>query len=426
MGVLNRLMHGWNAFRDGDKRSQRSEFQGFGSYSGGWGNRPDRSRMSISNERSIIASIYTRLSVDCAGIVIRHARVDSDGRFLEQIKSGLNDCLNVEANIDQGGSAFRQSMYMTLFDKGTIAVVPVDIDVDPEHTSGYDIRSLRVGEIVDWYPQSVLVSLYNDQTGKREEIEMPKRLVAVVENPFYAVMNENNSTLQRLIRKLNILDQVDEAAGSGKLDLIVQLPYTIKTPARKEEAEKRRADIEMQLKGSKYGIAYTDGTERITQLNRPAENNMLKQIEFLTNMLYGQLGTSKEVFDGTADEATMLNYNNRTVEAIVRAVTEAFARTFLTKTGRTQGQAIVSFRDPFKLVPISEIANISDKLTRNEIATSNEMRAIFGWMPSKDPKADELRNKNIPAPVEDEEVVVAPKRKAVEKPASMELVQLRD
>lgn len=419
MGVLDRLMHGWNAFRNSERKDHRSEYQGFG-YSGSWGSRPDRTRLSTSNERSIIASIYTRLAVDCTQIVLRHGIQDSDGRYVEPIKSGLNTCLNMEANIDQGGSAFRQDMYMSMFDGGTIAIVPVDIDVDPAHTSGYDILSLRVGKVVDWYPESVLVSVYNETTGKRQEIEMPKRLVAIVENPFFAVMNEDNSTLKRLIRKLNILDAVDEAAGSGKLDLIIQLPYTIKTQARRDEAEKRRSDIEMQLKGSKYGIAYTDGTERITQLNRPSENNMLKQIEYLMNTLFSQLGTSKEVFEGTADEATMLNYNARTVEPIVRAVSEAIVRTFLTKSARTRGHTIFAIRDPFKLVPVETLVELSDKLSRNAIATPNEIRGLFGWTPSKDPDANVLRNRNMP------EVEAEPEPKPLTKKPSMELVQIRD
>lgn len=419
MGVMDRLIHGWNAFRDSNRTSNRSEYQGF-SYGGSWGSRPDRTKLSTSNERSIIASIYTRLAVDCTQIILRHGIKDGDGKYTKAVDSGLNNCLNVEANVDQAGSAFRQDMYMTLFDGGTIAIVPVDIDVDPTYTGGYDIQSLRVGRVVDWYPQTVLVSVYNGDTGKRQEIEMPKRLVAIVENPFFAVMNEDNSTLKRLIRKLNILDAVDEAAGSGKLDLVIQLPYTIKSQARRDEAEKRRSDIEMQLKGSKYGIAYTDGTEKITQLNRPSENNMLKQIEYLMNTLFSQLGTSKEVFDGTADEATMLNYNARTVEPIVRSVAEGMIRTFLTKTSRTRGHTIFTLRDPFKIVPIATMVELSDKLTRNAIASPNEIRALFGWTPSSDPKADELRNRNIPEAIE-EQPPTTPKADS-----SMELVQIRN
>ena len=399
MGFKDRLAHAWNAFTNAEK-TEVSTNSGFGSYSGGWGSRPDRTRMSVTNERSIIASIYTRLSLDCADVDLRHAKQDENGRYLSTVKSGLHNCLTVEANLDQGASAFRQDIYMTLFDKGSIAIVPIDVDVDPSQTGGYDIKSLRVGTIVDWLPDAVVVNVYNEKTGKRKDLELPKRFVAVVENPFFAVMNETNSTLQRLIRKLNILDSVDEAAGSGKLDLIIQLPYVIKTDARRLEAEKRRADIEMQLKGSKYGIAYTDGTERITQLNRPSENNMLKQIEYLMNLLYSQLGTTKEVFEGTADEKTMLNYQNRTTAPIVRSVTEAMSRTFLTKTARTQGHNVVALRDPFKLVPVTEVANIADKLTRNEIASSNEMRAVIGWMPSTDPNADKLMNKNMPQPID--------------------------
>lgn len=396
MGVRDRLSHAWNAFIENDRNRER-QYNGYEGLAGGsWVVRPDRVRLNISNERSLVASIYTRLGVDASSVVMRHAKQDQNGRYMSTMDSGLNECLTIQANLDQGASAFRQDIFMTLFDKGVIAIVPVDVDVDPTKTGGYDIKTLRVGEIVDWLPQEVIVKVYNEKTGRKQELRLPKKVVAIVENPFYSVMNEPNSTLQRLIRKLNLLDSVDEAAGSGKLDLIVQLPYVIKSDARRQEAEKRRSDIELQLKGSKYGIAYTDGTEKITQLNRPAENNMLKQIEFLTNLLYSQLGLTASVFDGTADEATMLNYFNRTIEPVLRAVTEAINRTFLTKTARSQGQTITFSRDPFKLVPISQLADIADKFTRNEIASSNEIRAIVGWMPSDDPKADQLINSNMP------------------------------
>jgi len=351
----------------------------------------------FGGSKTIINSIYTRLGIDFSSVPIYHVR-EKDGRYTETMTSGLNDCLTVEANLDQAATAFRQDVAMTLFEKGVIAIVPVDTSLDPNQTGGYDINTLRVGEILQWYPKHVRVSLYNEKKGFREEVVLAKNTVAIVENPLYNVMNEPNSTLQRLIRKLSLLDSVDEQTSSGKLDIIIQLPYVIKSDARREQAEKRRKDIEMQLAGSQYGIAYTDGTERITQLNRPAENNLLKQVEYLQDMLYSQLGLTKEVFDGTADEKTMLNYHNRTIAPLLKAVTEAMTRSFLTKTARTQGQAIRSFRDPFSALTISDLAEIGDKLTRNEIATSNELRAIVGWKPSSDPKANELRNKNLPMP----------------------------
>ena len=395
MGLRDRISHAWNAFRDTDKNERASDEYGL-NYSGSMGVRPDRTRIRYTNERSILASILTRLSIDATNVQVRHARQDVNGKFLSAIPSGLNYCLNIEANLDQAASAFRQDLFMTLFDQGVVAIVPVEVDTNPLMTGGYDIKALRVGRIIDWYPKKVRVSVYNEETGNREDLMLPKRLVAIVENPLYAVMNEPNSTLQRLTRKLNLLDAVDEASSSGKLDLIIQLPYVIKSDARREQAENRREMIETQLKGSKYGIAYTDGTEKITQLNRPAENNMLKQIEFLTNMLYGQLGLTPGVFDGTADEAAMLNYYNRTIEPILRAVSEGIARTFISKTGRTQGQTILFTRDPFKLVPITQLAEIADKFTRNEIASSNEIRGIVGWNPSGEPNADKLMNKNLP------------------------------
>jgi hypothetical protein len=364
-------------------------------YGASYGLRPDRPRVRISGEGSIISAIYTRLGVDVASVFIRHIRRDANGRYLEQVNSGLNECLTVEANLDQAATAFRQDMAMTLFDKGVIAVVPVDTTINPKYTGGYDIKSLRVGEVVGWFPKHVRVKIWNQEMGRHDELILPKRIVAIVENPLYAVMNEPNSILQRLIRKLQLLDQVDEVSASGKLDLIVQLPYVIKTEERRKQANNRRLDIEDQLARGKYGIAYTDGAEKITQLNRPAENNMLKQVEFLTEQLYNQLGLTKSVFDGTADEATMLNYYNRTIEPVLRAICEALNRTFVTKTARTQGQAVDFARDPFKLVPISQLAEIADKFTRNEILSSNEFRGIIGFSPSEDPKADELRNSNL-------------------------------
>lgn len=391
--VTSALKHAWNAFvyEDQNRNNQSS-----GDFGVSYGRRPDRLRLNISNERSIISSIYNRISVDAASIPIRHVRLDDDERYVEDIKSGLNDCLKVEANLDQGAQAFRQDMVMTLLNEGSIAVVPVDTTLNPNITGGFDINTMRVGRIVAWYPRHVRVSLYNEAKGYREEITLEKKYVAIVENPLFAVMNEPNSTLQRLIRKLNILDQIDEQAGSGKLDLIIQLPYVIKSEARRQQANQRRADIEDQLKGSKYGIAYTDGTEKVTQLNRPAENNLWKTIMDLTEMLYGELGLTPSVMNGTADEATMLNYYNRTIEPILTALIEGMCRAFLTKTARTQNQSIAYFRDPFKLVPISTIAEIADKFTRNEIASSNEIRQAIGWKPSKDPKADKLINSNMP------------------------------
>ena len=399
MGFRDRLAHAWNAFTDSN-RQRDTEQVSYGSSVGSFGIRPGRTRMSVMNERSLVSSIYTRISVDAATAVMKHVRVDDDERYTETLKSGLNNCLTVEANLDQAASAFRQDIFSTLLDKGVIAIVPVDVDVDPTRSGGYDIKTLRVALILDWYPEHVRVEVYNEKRGRRQELILPKRVCAIVENPFYNVMNEPNSTLQRLIRKLTLMDTIDEASGSGKLDIIIQLPYTVRTETRRAEAEKRRTDIEMQLKGSTYGIAYADSTEKITQLNRPAENNILKHIEYLTDLLYGQLGMGKGIFDGTADEAAMLNYHNRTIEPLLRAVSEAMIRTFITKTGRSQGQTVMYFRDPFKYVPISKIAEIADKFTRNEIASSNEIRGAIGWTPSKDPKADQLINSNMPQPTE--------------------------
>ena len=395
---LSSLKHSWNLFKDENyARDVHMEERGYGYY----GNAPNR-RPTYSNERSIISSIYTRLGIDVSGPDIRHVRLDDEGRYLNDINSSLQNCLTVEANLDQGARQFRQDMAMTLFDRGVIAIVPIETSVRPVDTnsSSFDILSMRVGYVVEWFPEHVRVRVYNDRTGLQEEIMVPKRYAAIVENPLYAVMNEPNSTLQRLIRKLNMLDAVDEATSSGKLDLIIQLPYVIKSESRRQQAEQRRKDIEFQLKGSQYGIAYTDGTEKITQLNRPAENNLLKQIEYLTKMLYAQLGLTEEVMNGTADEATMNNYFERTIYPILDAIVEAMTRTFLTKTARSQKQAITYFRNPFKFVPMEQLAEIADKFTRNEILSANEIRSAIGFKPSKDPKADKLINSNMPAPAE--------------------------
>lgn len=396
MAIFKRLQHAWNAFLDLNPNTRIQ------SYSEGvtYGSRPDRVRLRWSNEKSIISSILTRLGMDVASVVIRHVRLDEAGRYSEDMVSGLNNCLTLEANLDQAARAFRQDIAMTLFDKGVVALVPVDTTVDPSTSGGFDIKTLRVGEITGWMPRHIRVNVYNELTGRREEITLEKKFVAIVENPLYSVMNEPNSTLQRLIRKLNLLDQTDDANASGKLDIIIQLPYVIKSEARRQQAEQRRADIEFQLKGSKYGIAYTDGTEKITQLNRPAENNLLKQVEYLTDLLYSQLGLTAEIMNGTANEATMLNYMNRTIKPILDSITEAMVRTFLTKTARSQKQSILYFRDPFQLAPISEIAEIADKFTRNEIVSANEIRQVIGLKPSKDPKADKLVNSNMPTPSE--------------------------
>ena len=390
----DRLAHAWNAFTN--EEQQRAG--GFNQHGISYGTRPDRRRMHFSNEKSIVSAVYTRLGVDTASVDMRHVKLNEQGQYISDMTSGLNTCLTLEGNIDQAARAFRQDVATTMFERGVVAIVPVDTSNSPNETGSYDILTMRAGEIVQWYPRHVKVKLWNDRLGRHEDVTVPKISTAIVENPFYSVMNETNSTLQRLIRKLNILDAVDEASSSGKLDLIIQLPYVIKTQARKVEAEARAKDIEMQLKGSKYGIAYTDGTEKITQLNRPAENNLLGQIEFLTKMLYSQLGLTEEVFSGTASEQVMLNYHNRTIEPVLAAITEAMNRTFLTKTGRTQGQTVRHFRDPFKLVAISAMAEIADKFTRNEILSSNEIRAFMGIKPSTDPKADQLVNSNMPQP----------------------------
>lgn len=397
--LTSRLQHAWNAFRDNDSTKNYSDA------GASYGTRPDRVRLRIGNERSIVSSIYTRIGMDVASITVQHVKLDQNGRYLETMNSGLNNCLSLEANIDQSARAFMQDVVMSMFDEGCVAIVPVDTSIDPKVSSGYDIHTLRTAKILEWYPKSVRVRLYNDKTGLKEDILLPKTMVAIIENPLYAVMNEPNSTLKRLIHKLNLLDAIDEQSSSGKLDLIIQLPYVVKSDARKQQADQRRKDIEVQLAGSKYGIAYIDGTEKVTQLNRPAENNLMGQIEFLTRMLYSQLGMTESVFDGTADEKTMLNYYNRTVEPVISAIVDAMKRVFLTKTARSQRQTIMYFRDPFKLVPVNELADIADKFTRNEILSSNEVRAIIGYKPSNDPGADELRNKNLnPAKTEEQPV----------------------
>lgn len=398
-----RVKSAWNAFTSAEEEAlYRPNSAGFGNDFGNYGGymsvRPDRVRTALSNERSIISSIYTRMSIDVAGIEIRHTRHDDSDRYLEDVDSGLNECLTVEANIDQAARAFRQDIVITLFQTGVACIVPVDTTIDPRVSGSYDIKTMRVGNITQWYPNHVRVSLYNERVGLRQEIMLEKRSVAIIENPLYSVMNEPNSTLKRLIRKLALLDSVDEASSSGKLDLIIQLPYVIKSEARRQQADQRRKDIEFQLKGSQYGIAYTDGTEKITQLNRPTENSLLAQIEYLTALLYSQLGLTPEVMNGTANEAAMLNYMNRTVEPIVSAIVEGMKRVFLTKTARTQRQSIDYFRDPFRLVPMSDMAEMSDKFTRNEIFSSNEIRQFLGAKPSKDPKADQLINSNMPQP----------------------------
>lgn len=394
--IVDRLKHAWNAFASPEQQRRREPFtENYGS-SASYGSRPDRTRLFISNERSIISSIYTRLGIDIAAVDIRHVRTDEQKRYFEDIESGLNKCLTLVANIDQPARMFRQDIAMTLFDKGVVAIVPVDTSISPLESAGYDIETMRVGEVVTWYSHHVRVSLYNERTAMREEILLHKNAVAIVENPLYSVMNEPNSTLQRLIRKLNLLDTVDEQSASGKLDLIIQLPYVIKSDARRQQAEQRRKDIEFQLKGSKYGIAYTDGTEKITQLNRAVENSLLTQIEYLHKMLYAQLGLTEEVMNGTADEKAMVNYNNRTIEPVVAAIVEAMRPRFLTKTARTQRQTIMYFRDPFKLMPVSDIADVADVMARNEIMASNEIRQALGIRPSKEPKADKLINSNMP------------------------------
>ena len=389
MDLITRIQRGWNAFRN---RDPTTDYRDYGE---SYYYRPDRPMFTRGNERSIATSVYNRIALDASSIVIQHVRLDKNSRFSSVIDSGLNNCLNLDANLDQTGRAFLQDVVMSMLDEGCVALIPVITDVDPDDTSSYEILSMRTGRIIEWRPAHVKVRVYNELTGRKEDLILPKSTVAIVENPLYAVINEPNSTMQRLIRKLSLLDVTDEQTASGKLDLIIQLPYVIKTPARQQQAEDRRKAIEMQLASSKYGIAYTDGTERITQLNRPAENNLMKQIEYLTNLLYSQLGITQTIMDGTADDKTMLNYYSRTIEPIVSAIVDELKRKFLTKTARSQGQSIMFFRDPFKLVPVNDLAELADKFTRNEIMTSNEIRQIVGMKPSDDPKADELKNSNI-------------------------------
>lgn len=388
LSIGSRFKNAWNAFSNKNPTSSNNGY-------GGYYYRPDRVRLTTRNERSIITSVFNRIAIDVAAIDINHCQLDEDGRFQSIISSSLNECLTVEANLDQTGRNLIQDAVMSMFDEGCVAIVPVDTTFNPKDTNSYDILSLRVGKIVTWYPTQVRVEVYNERKGLKEEVTLDKSDVAIIENPLYAIMNEPNSTLQRLIRKLVLLDSIDEQSGSGKLDLIIQLPYIVKSPARKAQAEQRRTDIEKQLAGSKYGIAYTDGTEKITQLNRPVENNLMKQIEYLTSMLYSQLGITQAVLDGTADEKTMLNYYSRTVEPIVSSIVDEMIRKFITKKARTQGKTILFFRDPFKLVPVNQIAEIADKFTRNEILTSNEIRQVIGRKPSEDPKADMLINSNL-------------------------------
>ena len=397
MGLINRLQHGWNAFMNRDPTDDNK----YGSVT--YSYRPDRVRFSGGNEKTIVTSIYNRIAIDAAAVDIKHVRLDKNDRYIETIESGINTCLNVEANLDQTGRAFLHDVYASVLDEGYIAIVPVETTINPRITGSYDITSMRTGKILEWRADSVKVRLYNEWTGKKEDVWVRKRNTAIIENPLYAVINEKNSIMQRLIRKLNLLDAIDEQSGSGKLDLIIQLPYAVKTPLKREQAEKRRKDVENQLANSKFGIAYADSTERITQLNRPVENNLMKQIEYLTSMLYSQLGITQSVMDGTADEKTMLRYYNGTIEPFVATVVDEIKRKFLTKTARSQRQSIMYFRDPFSLVPVNNIAEIADKFTRNEIMTSNEIRQVIGMKPSDDPKADQLVNSNIAQPLESQE-----------------------
>lgn len=395
LGIISRLKHGWNAFNGNrDPTGYRIDD------SNGYFYRPDRVRLSRGNEKSIVTAIYNRIAMDVAAIDIRHVRLDKDGRYMEDMNSKLNECLTVSANLDQTPRAFKQDIVMSMLDEGSVAIVPVETTFNPKVTGSYDIESMRVGKITQWYPDKVKVLLYNERNGKKEEVILPKHMVTIIENPLFAIINEHNSVGQRLIKKLNLLDAIDEQSGSGKLDMIIQLPYLVKTDTRKKEAEERRKSIEAQLANSKYGVAYIDGTEKVTQLNRPLENNLMKTIEYLTNMFYSQLGITQTIMDGTADEKTMLNYTNRTIEPIISAIVEGMYRTFLTKTARSQKQSIMYFRDPFKLVPVNEIAEIADKFTRNEILSKNELREIVGRKPSGDPKADQLINSNLNHPDE--------------------------
>lgn len=397
MGFLDRLQHGWNAFMNKDPTNQRYNYGPGNTY------RPDRTRLTRGNEKTIVTSVYNRIALDVAQTTIKHCRADENGKFIENVNSRLNNCLTLEANIDQASRVFIHDVVMSMLDEGVVAIVPTDTTVNPM-TGSFDVETMRVGKIKQWYPKHVMIEVYNENTGNKEEITLPKSKVGIIENPFYAVINEPNSTMQRLIRKLSLLDIVDEQTSAGKLDLIIQLPYVIKSEARRTQAETRRKDIEMQLAGSKYGIAYTDGTEKITQLNRPLENNLLKQVEYLTNMVYSQLGITQAILEGSASEQEMLNYYTRTVEPILAAIADEMKRKFLTKTARTQSQTIMFFRDPFKLVPINQIAEIADKFTRNEIMTSNEIRQIVGLRPSDDPKADQLINSNLNHPEDAKQV----------------------
>ena len=399
MKFTERLKHAWNAFSGRDPTEELFQYQNIGTAS--YASRPDRMHFSRGNEKSIVTSVYNRIAMDVAAITIKHVRLDENGRMSSVIDSGLNYCLNTEANIDQTGRALIQDCIMSMLDEGCVALVPIDTTIDPDYSMSYDIKTMRTGKILEWYPYHVRVRLYNDRTGKKEEILVPKASTVIVENPLYAVINEPNSTMQRLIRKLNILDAIDEQSGAGKLDLIIQLPYVIKSKARQEQAEQRRAAIEEQLSDSKYGIAYTDGTERITQLNRSVNNNLMSQIEYLTSMLYSQLGITTSVMDGSADEKTLINYYDRTIEPIISALVDEIKRKFLSKTARSQNQSVMFFRDPFRLVPMSEISEMADKFTRNEIMTSNEIRQVIGLKPSTDPDADTLRNKNLNASSEE-------------------------
>lgn len=395
MGISDRLIHAWNAFMNRDPTQEYREYQDIGA---GYSIRPDRPRFTRGNEKSIVTSVYNRIALDVSAISIQHVRLDDNGRFKEQIDSGLNKCLTLSSNTDQTNRAFIQDAVMSMLDEGCVAITPIETTINPKVSDSYDILSMRTAKIVEWYPQHVKIRVYNERNGRQEEVVVPKKMVAIVENPLYTVINEPNSTMQRLVRKLSLLDVTDEQTASGKLDLIIQLPYIIKTEARRQQAEERRKNIEMQLAGSKYGIAYTDGTERITQLNRSLENNLMKQIEYLTSMLYSQLGITQSILDGTADEKTMLNYYSRTIEPIIAAIVDEMKRKFLTKTARSQKQSILFFREPFKLVPVNDIAEIADKFTRNEIMTSNELRQIVGLKPSDDPKADMLINSNLNQP----------------------------
>lgn len=405
----SRLKHAWNAFLNRDPPERRLDYIG-----GGYSHRPFYNRLGGVNDRSIVTAVYNRIAIDAATISIQHVRLDDNGRFDETIESGLNSCLNLSANIDQTGRAFIQDIVQSMLDEGVVAVVPTTADINPKENTVFSVETMRVGKITEWFPEHVRVKLYNEITGNKEDIILPKKLVAIIENPFYAVMNEPNSTMQRLIRKLNMLDIVDEQTSSGKLDLIIQLPYVVKNDLRRKQAEERRQQIEDQLSGSKYGIAYTDGTERITQLNRSLENNLLKQVEYLTSMMYSQLGSTQEIMNGTADESTMTNYYSRIIEPIVSAIADEFKRKFLTKTARSQKQSIVFFRDPFKLVPVGTIAEMADKFTRNEIMSSNEFRQVIGLKPSKDPKADELRNKNLNQ-LDNQEITMTAGKEAAEE-----------